>query len=77
MNGYFEFLYIYFGIYWVIVFYLGYDFIEKEVKVIGDILVIFYLKFLVMVLNEVVVIVFELKCVISVFIVDCIVMKYF
>ena len=43
-NGHFELLHIHPGTYRVIVSYLGYDSTEKEVKVIGDISAIFYLK---------------------------------
>ena len=60
-NGHFELLHIHPGTYRVIVSYLGYDSTEKEVKVIGDISAIFYLKPSVMALNEVVVTASESK----------------
>lgn len=75
-NGHFELLHIHPGTYRVIVSYLGYDSTEKEVKVIGDISAIFYLKPSVMALNEVVVTASESKRATSASIVDRTAMKH-
>lgn len=75
-NGHFELLHIHPGTYRVIVSYLGYDSTEKEVKVIGDISAIFYLKPSVMALNEVVVTASESKRTTSASIVDRTAMKH-